>query len=699
MSTRLTTTGILLALGLGLVGSGCGEDGYGASLVDRLGYGEEIGWEEEGVARLALSDGCGEALASLRATAIVGMLMDLEHNRRADIDAYNDRDNIFDALFGGGQLAGGRDSAVASPRAPGAGRRFTDTNTQTAGVDEADVVETDGELLYTLSGDDLVIVDAWPGVELAEIGRVSVPGSAEAMYLYGDRVLVLSRERPTYGWSVGGTAGMTIATLVDVSDPAAPSVAKRWGVDGTMSVTRRIGGKVYLVQGTPLSVEGLQTWVDVSGADDVEDITARYVRQARANVALLEGADLEGYLPRGWEVSASGAVSGGEVVTDCSEVYRPEAYSGRGVLTVATVDLDAPEARPYASSIVGGWGTVYASGTALYVATSDWAFSWWWGRPSSRHFTTQIHKFAFEPTTGEAIYAASGSVPGHAFDQFALDERAGLLRVATTGMGGADLESFVTVLEDRGEGALEEVGQVGDIGPGEEIYAVRFIEDRGYVVTFMQVDPLHVIDLADPTRPTIAGELEIPGYSSYLHPMGDGHLLAIGRDGDERGNLSGLSLSIFDVTDPSAPRRLHKITHSDSWGSYSEAESNHLAFNYYAERGLLAIPVGSWSSSAHGAGLSLFEVDVDAGFAPLGTLYHDDLVPSDASCGPEGATVRRGVFIEDVVYSVSEAGIKAHAVGTLDEGPLATIDIHRAGDDYCADPYVGRGLGARWRDG
>jgi hypothetical protein len=149
----------------------------------------------------------------------------------------------------------------------------------------------------------------------------------------------------------------------------------------------------------------------------------------------------------------------------------------------------------------------------------------------------------------------------------------------------------VTVLRDDGAGSLARVGQVGGLGAGERIYAVRFMDDTGYVVTFRQTDPLYVLDLRNPAAPAVTGELKIPGYSAYLHPMGDGLLLGVGQDADEAGRVKGLQVSVFDVSDPADPQRIQNYVIENGG---SEAEWDHHAFLYWAARDLLVLPVQRW---------------------------------------------------------------------------------------------------------
>ena len=242
-------------------------------------------------------------------------------------------------------------------------------------------------------------------------------------------------------------------------------------------------------------------------------------------------------------------------------MHRPEEFAGFDTLSVTTLDLGGLLEVGGGTGIIAQGQTVYASQESLYVSTNVYIPNDAWERfPNDmvaleETYESAIHKFDIAGE-GPAEYRASGSVEGHLLNQFAMDEFEGFLRVATTmgsPWGGDDSESQVVVLGER-NGVLTQVGAVGDMGEGERIYSVRFIGATGYVVTFRQVDPLYVLDLRDPENPTVSGELKIPGYSAYLHPLGDGLLLGVGQDADSDGRTLGAKATLFDVSDPANPR-------------------------------------------------------------------------------------------------------------------------------------------------
>ena len=215
----------------------------------------------------------------------------------------------------------------------------------------------------------------------------------------------------------------------------------------------------------------------------------------------------------------------------------------------------------------------------------------------------------------------------------------------------------MTVLADDDEGHLREVGRVTGLGPGERIFAVRFLGEKGYVVTFEQIDPLFTLDLSDPYFPKVIGELEVTGFSSYLHPIGDDWLLAVGMEADEEGRVIGMAVTIFDVRDFANPKLAHRHLIEDdenSW-SWSEALSDHHAFTYH--RGILSIPAYIGGADGRFSGLLVLEADPEEGIHELGRIDHQDLTKSDRQ-----TWMRRSVYIEDAIYSMSSAGVKVNSL-------------------------------------
>jgi uncharacterized secreted protein with C-terminal beta-propeller domain len=354
-----------------------------------------------------------------------------------------------------------------------------------------------------------------------------------------------------------------------------------------------------------------------------------------------------------------------------------------------------PTPTPAPAPGSGGIGTKSLHPRTSPVAAENGVFAW----PQNM---THIHEFDFVADPGFPNYVASGTVVGSVKDQFSLDAKDGYLRVATTdnryyvdtngkfipSTGDASQPSTVNhvfVLAPNG-GWLDQVGDAGDLAPNERIQSVRFVGARGYVTTFRQVDPLFVVDLAEPAHPAILGALTIPGFSEYMHPLDENHLLTIGRDAGTDGRTRGLKLQIFDVTNGAAPALVKSFTYSASEYGSSEAEYDHKAFTFFDDRGLLAFPYYAYGGETMRSSLELFHVDLATGFQKLGSIDHSSLVstaPSGYCGGYFGPEVRRGVFLENFVYSVSYGGVIAKDTANLAaDGVSVALPTPELNDGY-----------------
>ncbi len=498
------------------------------------------------------------------------------------------------------------------------GEDTSGTNNQEAGVHEPDTIKTDGETLFAISGNALHAVDVTGDGAPRLLGSIEfLESSPGTMLLRGKTLLVLG----------SGPAGARL-TQVDVSDPAAMVVRRTQDVDGGIVDARRVGRSARVV-------------------------VASYPDAAYAEPELREVA-------RGWLPTSTLTFrrSGRQVVRKavrCDDVRKPKSFAGPGVLTVYTVDMAAGLPAVDADAIMSGGEIVYGSASSLYVATQRYD-------EGTYEPGTMLHRFDItEPE--KTTYAASGFVPGTLLNQFALSEDKGILRAASTRGFGADGDSLVTTLQQDG-GHLVRRGTVEGLGKGERIYAVRFMGDAGYVVTFRQTDPLYTIDLSDPSAPRVRGELKIPGYSAYLHPVGDGLLLGVGQDADEEtGQVQGLQLSLFDVSDLAKPTRLQQLKLGDRFSS-SAVEWNHHAFLWWPATKLAMLPVDTAGFTGAGG----FEVDRAGGIAELGRIAHPP-----AFADGWAPSIERTSVIRNRLFTVSGGGVKMSALDTLADAGWAAF--------------------------
>jgi uncharacterized secreted protein with C-terminal beta-propeller domain len=512
--------------------------------------------------------------------------------------------------------AAGGELAAAEPAASSA------TNVQERGVDEPDLVKSDGSHVFAIAGRRLQAVEAAGPALAGSLVLPSGPGRAHygaehELLLAGDRALVISTSYISRApWT------RTVLTEVDVSDPAAMRAVRTMTVDGAYVNARLTGGTARVV---------------TSSAPDPETGPPVPMARLRDRVA--------------------GTVARSPLVA-CDDVSRPGRFSGLGMLSVLTIDLREGLEPIDTDAVMTAGQVVYGSEQSLYVATERWLDPGA-GEPGRSQVESEIHRFDVTDRRSTE-YRATGRVPGFMLSQWSMSEHEGLLRVAATtappwlaGQGTSASESFVTVLGER-DGRLVEVGRVDGLGRGEQIYAVRFIGDVGYVVTFRQVDPLYVIDLSDPARPRTAGELKIPGYSAYLHPVGAGTLLGVGQDATGTGSLLGAQLSLFDVSDLTRPQRTDR--RSLGPGSYTEVEYDHHAFMWWEPAGLAVVPVQDGGYRPGFVGAAAFRVDADAGIKRAGRLSHGN---------GWRAAIRRSLVIGDRLFTYSDRGVMAHDLDTL----------------------------------
>jgi hypothetical protein len=585
---------------------------------------------------------------------------------------------------------------------------FTTTNVQERGVDEPDFVKNDGSRIFLLHERRLVSFQAWPPEQTRLRSALRLEGLPEEMFLAGNQVVVLSRvslkqafaraglpwpprhagsagsgpgRLPTCLWSgcYGDDQGSKI-TVLDVSGDEPRPLYESYH-EGRIVTARRAGAVVRVVHTDALRRPLLQYYPDQPfDWRDPAATRAAFEELRQKNRKILQATKLEDWLPTVLEGSPGGALRA--VSLPCGSFQAATAPVRLGLTDVVTLRLDHLTEGIQPSPLLHDVSLAYASTESLYLTTPHYWRVPLGTFPGMKTFT-YVHRFDLR-RPDEVRYVASGGVAGQVLNQFSLDEEKGHLRVATVSERWETPErpvstNHVSVLATQG-GRLEQVGETEPLAPGERIFSARFEGARGYLVTFRRVDPLFTLDLRDPRQPRVVGELEVPGFSTYLHPLSADNILAIGTDVTEQGRVNGLQLQIFDVSDMAHPRQRHKVVLGGPWAS-SEAAQNHKAFNYFNSRSLLAIPLSDYNINSRRyefrSSLEVMRVDPAHGFAPLGSVDHSDLVDPDSYRGyPWGWTpaVRRSVMMDDFVYSISYGGLKVHSVANLGHA-LVTIPL------------------------
>ncbi|MEP3482461.1 MAG: beta-propeller domain-containing protein [Fuerstiella sp.] len=561
--------------------------------------------------------------------------------------------------------------------------RTSDTNVQVAGVDEADIVETDGTFIYTLSGSQLIIIRAATDDVPAEIvSQVTLESRPQSMFLTDGRLTVISStdsHSTIYALSESTPAtstNQTRLTVFDISDASQPTVIDETIVDGQFDSARAVGNSVYLVVRNnrlsylpdlnivPIQNEFLATnlsfnWRYETRQEYVDRVTS--ITNERIPPSIYQRSTQDGptqqFVRLGWLEEFNSSVS-----------IQPEALVSVLKFDLEHLESGVEDVISHRTSSFGQTFT-YATADALYLSSQQYQFA-----TRITTFPLDVLRVADVPTTliqkidltGDTLrIAATGTIPGAVESQFSLDEHNGYLRVVTTtGFGSSqnDWANHLFVLENVGT-ELIEVGSITDLAPTERIFSARFDGDRGWMVTFRQTDPVFSFDLSDPTNPVVTGELKIPGFSDYLQLIDDDHLLAIGRNATDEGRALEVQVSLFNIADPENPALLHRYSFDPTrWGA-SEASNNHLAFNYLPEDQILAIPFNMYNDFQ----LVMLNVDPVEGISLAGDIGENEPVDGSSEADKYQTPVRRSVQIGDRLYAISATHVQVIHLDSPDE--------------------------------
>ncbi|SDD89977.1 beta-propeller domain-containing protein [Glycomyces harbinensis] len=548
--------------------------------------------------------------------------------------------------YGTEELARGDEGAMAEEDSfAGAGTEaadgsYSETNNAVAGVDEPDVVKTDGTVVYSVTDYRLRAVDTRSAEVVAERGMPDASWDHQ-LFLSEHSLMVM------YTNDVQTDESYYSEFTLERLDPETLDVLDRFTMEGSMVDARLVGGEVRLAVSSQPQMQPVWDlmW---SGEADEDDIAAA-----------VRDTEIEDWLPEYFVNDEAGQV-------DCENVAHPERFSGSSVSVFALPAEDAwPLVEPH--TIMADGETVHGTADSLYLAHYDYS----WDEEESKA-ESEIYRFAFED--GAPRLAGEAAVPGSLLNQYSLSEYDGHLRVATTetpGWGcpmeamcawGGDAaevaepsKSTVTVFS-VGDDSLEETGSVSDLGVDEQIYAVRFIGDTGYVVTFRQTDPLYTLDLSDPANPVVTGELKITGYSGYLHPVGADRLLGVGQEATEEGQTTGLQVSLFDTGAAEAT----VLDQYQREGAQSSVEWEPHAFLYWEETGIAVVPATEWGDygDEFATGAVVLEVGEDS-LSEAAWITQSEANESDPYLGE----ILRAMVIDGRLWTLSNTGLQANELG------------------------------------
>ena len=652
---------------------------------------------------------------------------------------------------------------------------YSRTNIQVEGVDEADIVKSDGKYLYIVSGETISIIEAYPAEDAKIISTIDVNGYPDEIFINENHLIVFGTERyesvPPYE---GGPikimsptivrpyfSGKSFIKIYNINDKANPILEDTTLFDGSYYDSRMIGNNVYVIVNQPIYYQPpyqppriLDPYEKAQLVDDSRDT------QGEAKEEQEEILELPSIVHNGKTLS---------LVPNDILYFDFYDYSYQ-LTTIIALDLNNIGEIKKESFLTGYTQNIFVSENNIYLtaqkqippfdyqkrifekavlplmddvtagkikeAFSDENLNEYERQAKIQEIyeiffnklsqeergefmermkersqdvmaeiaketeKTIAHKISIE--NGMISYKARGEIPGHLLNQFSMDEYQGNFRVATTtgDLWSGNSLNHIYVLNE----GMEIIGKAEDLARGEKIYSVRFMEDRAYLVTFKKVDPLFVIDLSNAENPKVLGELKIPGYSDYLHPYDENHIIGIGKEAVDPTNeesfgrdfawYQGIKIALFDVSDPANPKEISKFNIGDR-GTNSEALYEHKAFLFDREKELLVIPIslheinkeqyqGEIPATAYGEltfeGAYVLSLNLEDGFALKGRISHKDSEEtSDEKLpywyGQYGPQIRRSLYIENVLYTLSERAVKANSLDDLNEIRMIKLPV------------------------
>jgi len=543
--------------------------------------------------------------------------------------------------------------------------QYSTTNVQIEGVDEADLVKTDGEFVYIISEREgqVLLISAYPPESMALQSTISLEGSPKGMFVSGNRLVVFEQTCsivPLRGEGEDGIVGIApwlgnvSVKVYDIADKSDPRLIMEYSINGFYSESRMVEPFIYLVVVEPAMIHDEDVILPrIYDCDGVNEITA-------------------------------------------SDIYYYESSEGyHSFNTVFALDVQDERAEPnYETFLTASSDVLFMSRDSIYIAQTIWErvedVTWNGLTVLPSQQLTAVHRIRVDGLNME--YIAKGVVPGYVLNQFSMDEFEGFFRIATTSVKELSDElgrhaevNNIYVLDPD----MNVIGALEDLAPGERIHSARFMGDKCYVVTFKKVDPLFVIDLSSPADPRVLGRLKIPGYSDYLHPFGEGLLIGVGKETveAEEGDFAwyqGVKVSLFDVRELDNPTEISKLTIGDR-GTDSPVLRDHKAFLLDVGRGLLVMPVlvakidpsdypYGVPANAYGEyvwqGAYVLGISAEDGIEVLGRIEHLEDEGEMLKSGyyfESKYSVKRALYINNVLYTISEGLVKANDISTLQE--------------------------------
>ena len=588
---------------------------------------------------------------------------------------------------------------------------YSTTNIQVQGVDEADIVKNDGKYIYKISGNEIFIIEAYPAENAKVLSETKFENSTPSqIFVNKNKLVVFATENYIYPYEGGVTKEAiapdyyyrnpkSIVNIYDISDRSNPKLVKNHTIDGNYYNSRMIGNYVYLITNQPVynfdnptipepvyrcspgivqekcfniwyfdnpDSNHIFTIISSINVDNPENIESKvflmgytqnlYVSQENMYITYTKHLSIVDFLDR--IIEGINPLLPKNVADTVNEIKQSKLFSNSEKMSAIGRVLEnytktlSPEQRLEFQKKLENKTLEIQEEIAKELEK------------------TIIHKISIE--NGKIEYKVQGEAPGNVLNQFSMDEYNKHLRIATTTDNWRTTsKNHVYVLDEN----LKIAGKVEDLAKGERIYSTRFLGEKGYIVTFRQIDPLFVIDLKDPTNPKILGFLKIPGVSDYLHPYDENHIIGVGRDASDEGRIKGLKLALFDISDPSNPKEVSKYFIGDR-GTSSEALNDHKAFLFSRSKNLLVIPIqvsekDNWNTFQ---GAYVFNLDLENGFVLKGRITHENRSDDkDKYYYDYLSKISRSLYIENVLYTISQRMIKANNLDDLKEIKSLTL--------------------------
>ena len=557
-------------------------------------------------------------------------------------------------------------TSTGSTTSSSSSKDYSTTNIQVENVDEADITKTDGDFIYSLSDDKVVITDVQDPNNIKIASKIPVSmGVPEDLILYNNKLVIISAEISSSTWST--SKHNTIVDIYNIDNKEAPIKVKNYKLYEPYYTSRCIGNRLYVISSGNLRKES-------------DKIVAYYTEDNK------------------------------QIDLDLDNMFYLKNVDTDVQTLISTVDLDNPTENISIQSYLIDISNAYVSENNIYLLNQEYGYNgndvipisslfslkgalglWDYENDSSySNRTTYIYKFNIN-NDGSVKYDTKTKVSGQTINQFSIDEYDGNLRVALYDNNG----SKVVVFNKN----LEKIGETSYLAKGERMYSSRFIGNKAYLVTYKTIDPLYVIDLSNPSDPTVLGELKIPGYSTYLHPYDENHLIGIGMETEEKINrtssgkvisksavITGMKMALFDVSDVNNPKQISSTVIGNR-RTTSAILTNHKALLFSKEKELLAIPVNNYdedfeitnSSESYSSvvnsytnynksyiseGYLVYKINLEDGFKLKGSITHD-YTKSNYSYSTK-TNLLRGLYIEDNLYTISESTIKVNKLDNLE---------------------------------